>query len=358
MSRISRVIPRRRPGRLAAAVLALVVPALLAAAPAPRGHPASRIGTGGSASEYWDLVARFDSGHKLFARFLITNQGPGEKTGVANGHFVEPDGTVWDWHNGRSQKNWQLGPEGLRLEVGSSELDLRADEFRLRVHKRKKGVDIDLRFTPANRPAWDTNADPAAPSVDVLAHSAPIRGSVWFRGMAEPVELTGRAGLSHTWMEAREGDIALRQLDFFSLGDEVAIHLRDFVAPDGTRSGWLRVLRAGEILFESSDFAVSFSGRSAAEDAADYPIPETLVLRGASIQGHITLKAGLVHHDPLDEIPQPFRFLLSLSMRPHRVWAESPFAVTVGSGSDELKIRGTGITIVTYLNPPPPPQLR
>ena len=338
----------------AALLLAWLVPALLAATPTPRGDPASRISDGGSASEYWDLVARFDSGHHLFARFLITNEGPGEKTGVAYGHFVEPDGTVHSWRNGRRQQNWNLGPKGLLLEVGSSDLDLREQSYRLRIHKKK--VKIDLRFEPSAPAAWDANARNSEPAIDLLANSAPIRGSVWFRGMPAPLELTGRSALSHTWMERSEAKVALRRLEFFSLGDDPAIHLRDFEAPDGTRSRWLAIVRAGENLFETNDFEISYEGRSEdSNSSAVYPIPRTLRFRGPTVRGEIEIKVGLVHHDPMQDIPQPFRFLLSLSMRPHRMWAESPFGVTVGSGPDELKIHGTGLTTVTYLNPPPPP---
>lgn len=341
-----------QPGRKGTALLlACLLPALLAAA--PRGDPASRISDGGSASEYWDLVARFDSGHYLFARFLITNQGPGEKTGVAYGQFVEPDGNVRSWRNGRREKNWQLGPHGLLLEIGSSNLDLREQAYRLRIDKKK--IKIDLRFEATAPAAWDAEASGSEPSIDLLANSARIHGSVWFRGLSAPLELAGRAALSHTWMEHDEGKIALRRLDFFSLGDEPAIYLRDFEAPDGTRSRWLTVVRAGKTLFETNDFEISYAGRSDSQSSVDYPIPRIVQFRGPTVRGEIQIGMGLVHHDPMQDIPQPFRFLLSLSMRPHRMWAESHFEVAVGSGPEELLIRGTGLTTVTYMNPPPPP---
>jgi hypothetical protein len=343
-----------RPRRSRTAVLlACLLPALFAAAPAPRGNPAARISSGGSASEYWDLSAHFDSGHHLFARFLITNEGPGEKTAVAYGLFVEPDGSVHSWRNGRRQKNWRLAPDGLLLEVGSSDLDLREQSYGLRIHKKK--VKIDLRFEATAPAAWDAHARSREPDVDLLVNSGPVHGSVWFRGMPAPLELTGRIALTHTWMEDSEAKVALRRIDFFSLGDEPAIYLRGFEAPDGTRSHWLTIVRAGETLFETNDFEIGYEGHSNSRKSTDYPIPGTLRLHGATVRGEIRIEMGLVHHDPMQDIPQPFRFLLSLSTRPHRMWAESPFAVTVGSGPDELKIHGTGLTNVMYLNPPSPP---
>jgi hypothetical protein len=348
--------PRRSPIRrmaisLAAALIALP---LLAAAPAPRGHPASRLADTDSASEYWDLVALFDSNHKLFARFMITNEGPGENTGVAYGHFVEPDGTTWFFSNGRREGRWRLGPGGLHLEVGSSVLDLTGRPYALRVHKKKKGVDIDLHFIPDGPAVWNAEENDEAPSVDLLAASAPIEGSVWFRGMQAPVELSGRVGLTHTWMDRSESDVALRRIDFFSLRGERVLYLRDFEAPDGSRSRWLTIARAGETLYQSNDFELSTSGRSSAQNGPEYPLPAALRFRGREVEGEIRLGVGLVHHDPMEDIPQPFRYLLSFGMRPHRVWTDSSFEVTLKSGSDPVKIRGLGIVTVTFLNPIPP----
>jgi hypothetical protein len=348
--------PRRSPIRRMGACLAaaLVALPLLAAAPAPRGHPASRLADTDEASEYWDLVALFDSNHKLFARFMITNEGPGKKTGIAYGHFVEPDGTTRFFSNGRRQGRWRLGPRGLHLEIGSSVLDLTSRPYALRVHKKKKGIDIDLHFTPDGPAAWDAEENDGAPPVDLLAISAPIEGSVWFRGMPAPVELSGRVGLTHTWMDRSEPDIALRRIDFFSLRGEQVLYLRDFEAPDGSRSRWLTIARAGGILYQSNEFKLSTSGRSSAQSDPEYPLPATLRFRSREVEGEIRLGVGLVHHDPMEDIPQPFRFLLSFKMRPHRVWTDSSFEVTLKSGSDPVKIRGSGVAAVTFLNPIPP----
>jgi hypothetical protein len=343
----------RRTGiALAAALIALPV---LAAAPAPRGHPASRLADTDDASEYWDLVALFDSNHKLFARFMITNEGPGKHTGIAYGHFVEPDGTTWFFSNGRREGNWKLGPNGLRLKVGSSRLDMTTQPYALRVHKRKKGVDIDLQFKPDGPAVWDAAEKGAAPSVDVLATAAPIEGSVWFRGMPGPVELSGRVGLTHTWMDRSEPDVALRRIDFFSLRGAPVLYFRDSEAPDGSRARWLTIARDGETLYQSNDFELSLAGRSSAQNGPEYPVPATLKIRSREVEGVIRIGAGLVHHDPMQDIPQPFRFLLSFKMRPHRVWTDSVFEVTLLSSSDPLKIRGSGIATVTFLNPLPPP---
>jgi hypothetical protein len=356
--------PHDEPGRspicrwgifLAAALTA--VP-LLGAGQALRGHPASRLAGTDGASEYWDLVALFRSNHKLFARFMITNEGPGKNTGIAYGHFVEPDGTTWSWSNGRREGNWKLLRNGRRLEVGSSELDMSVQPYTLRVHKKKKGVDIDLQFTPDGPAVWDAAENADRPFVDLLAKFAPMEGSVWFRGMPERVELSGRVGLTHTWMDRSESELSLRRVDFFSLTGEPVLYFRDFEAPDGTRSRWLVIARDGETLYQSNDFELTTSGRSSAQNDSEYPVPAALQIRGPAVNGEIRLGAGLVHHDPMEDIPQPFRFLLSLKMRPHRVWTDASFAVTLRTGPDRVRIRGSGIATVTFLNPIPPPRSR
>ena len=342
---------RRKWIALAAALAALP---LAAAAQPPRGQPASRLTDSGGATEYWDLVALFDTNHKLFARFMITNEGPGQRTGVAYGHFVEPDGTTHFFSNGRREGRWTLGPRGLHLKVGSSILDLRGQPYALRVHKRKKGVDIDLRFTPAGPAVWDAAAADTAPAVDLVAASAPIEGSVWFRGMAAPAQLSGRVGLTHTWMDRSEPEVALRRLDFFSLRGESVLYVLDLEAPDGSRQRWLTTSRDGKTLHKSRSFELKYSGRSPAQSGPDYPLPAALHIRGESAEGAIQIGVGLVHHDPMEDIPQPFRFLLSFKMRPHRVWTDAAFDIALKSGSGQVRIRGTGVATTTFLNPVPP----
>jgi hypothetical protein len=173
--------------------------------------------------------------------------------------------------------------------------------------------------------------------------------------MPEPLALSGRGGLTHTWMARSEPELVQRRIDFFSLHGDTLLYLLDLEAPNGAAKRWLRISRHGESLYESNDFALESSGRSAAESDSDYPLPGKITLSGPRLSGEITLGAGLLHHDPMQVIPQPFRFLLSLKMRPQRVWAESPFEMNYDSGADPVRIRGFGITVVTYLNPASPP---
>ena len=61
------------------------------------------------------------------------------------------------------------------------------------------------------------SAGPELPdtSVDVLALAAPVEGTVWFTGMAEPLTVRGHAGITHTWMDPRESERVARRIDFY-----------------------------------------------------------------------------------------------------------------------------------------------
>ena len=68
---------------------------------------------------------------------------------------------------------------------------------------------------------------------------------------------------------------------------------------------------------------------------------------------HVTLGPPLLEHDPLGDLPQPFRFLLSFAMRPRRVWTDSSFSLRLEATGDRaaLELDGSGMASVTYLNP-------
>jgi hypothetical protein len=63
----------------------------------------------------------------------------------------------------------------------------------------------------------------------------------------------------------------------------------------------------------------------------------------------------LLENDPMGIIPQPFRWLMSLKSRPHRVWIDTPFEVRVATApvGTPLLLEGTGVAAYNFLNPLP-----
>jgi hypothetical protein len=338
--------------------IAWLAPLLLltaAAVGAERSELAARMSKADSASEYWDLTARFESGHRLMARFLVTNQGPGEHTGVALGHLIFPDGSHKAFENARRRARWEIDAEGLRLEMGSSLLDLRGPERSYAIDKNRAGVKIRLSIQASPATSLASRSGPGGYSLRIIDVAAPIEGTVWVRdrGMPEPVAVRGRAALTHTWMKGAEAKLALRRIDFASLGDDAGISLVDLTTPDGGSLRWLAVHRDGRIVHETGDFELSLEGAVAGWKVARYPVPGALRFRDSRVDGSVELERIVLSHEPLELLPQPFRFLLSLEARPRRVWAESPFEVKFDPGSDRSswQVRGTGIATVSFLNP-------
>jgi len=333
---------------------ALVVAGLgvLGAAP-ERGDPVSRISQGASASESWDFVASFESKERLFARFLITNEFPGDALGVAVGHFVRADGRVVPFRNGRLPGSWTLGEGGRWLKVGGSRLDLTGPELALDIDKKKRGIQIHLRM----RPGPQASAGPELPdtAVDLLALAAPIEGTVWFTGMAEPQTLRGRAGITHTWMDPRESERVLRRIDFFGHDGALDLYLGEALAPGGRRAQVLSVEQNGKRILNVTEITISHGDEKTTELGPGYPVPRQLVLSAKGISGVIHLNHMLVRHEPLQDLPLPFRFLLSSAAHPQRVWMDSRFEVRIEQGplSTPLQAQGTGITSVAFTNPLP-----
>ena len=330
-----------------------------AAASEERIDATARMSSAGSASEYWDLTAIFDTGHRVVGRFLITNEGPGNHSAVAVGHVVLPGGQTVKFRNGRRRARWKLDEKRSRIDIGSSLLDLQGPTRIFEYDNEKRGLKIRFTIEADETIRRAGAAGPGGYQVELLDLSARAEGTLWTRGMDAPVALSGRAALTHTWMDESEARLALRRFDFVSLEEGAAVLFYDLTTSGGKRLSWLVIEKAGQILYESEDLEVSLRGVLPQWSEPRYPLPAVLQLHNSELDGRIELGRILVQHEPLEDLPQPLRFLLSFRTRPKRVWTNSPFEVKVNSGSDRsyLRVRGTGIASVTYLNPLPSPAL-
>jgi hypothetical protein len=192
-------------------------------------------------------------------------------------------------------------------------------------------------------------------AVDLLAVAAPVEGTVWFTGMPEPLSVRGRAGITHTWMEPRESERMLRRVDFFGRDGDLALYLGDALAPDGRTAAVVSVERGGKSILNVTEITISQGDKNSMELGAGYPVPAQLSFSGKGISGVIQPKRVLLKHEPFQEVPLPFRFLLSSAAHPQRVWMDSRFEVRIDQGpsSKTLHAQGTGITSVTFTNPLP-----
>jgi hypothetical protein len=386
---VKRLVPvtRTRPGpaassallRLAALglTLALLLPssaidsaAETRATPVPEsfGATGAALPAHESGSEYWDITAQMDSGHWIFARFQITNDGPGDRIGVALGHVILPDGRSSKFRNGRLRKRWTLAEDRMRLDIGSSHLDLHRPRFRLQVEKHHVMIDLWIESTPFERlPSDLTGSDY---SVDLLSLGGTSTGNLWLEGMPGPISLEGRTTLTHTISRRDEPKLTQRRIEVILQNGPVTLYAAEFLSPAGAVTGWLAArlinpdANAGlsDIFSNSSVFTSPLELHlgptnetqkvSKSDVNTGYWIPHTLEFQSRGPAGKVQVEGSLLRHDPLEDLPAPVRWLVGLRMRPMRVWSRAEIEVTLSpsSGPDSLPLRGRGVVATSYLN--------
>jgi len=232
-------------------------------------------------------------------------------------------------------------------------LDQRGSVHSLEYSSGKRGIEVHLRFEPSGAVAW-TDTDHGSPyAIDLLDVGTAVVGTLWLRGMSEPLAVNGSISVTHTWMETEESELSIRRIEFSSTSEGDGVYISDVTEPSGDRHRWLVIKRDGEAIFQTSDFHLDIERPTRWREG--YPVPASLRIVGPGIEGTISSGPVLVEVNPLDDIPQPFRFLLSFRMRPKRFWTLASFDVRlrVDPNLPAVSLQGSGITTVTYLNPLP-----
>ena len=327
----------------------------IARAQSPAPPPfAARLSDAAEAMEYWDVAARFESGHRFFARFLITNEGPGTHTAAAVAHLVLPDGTVVPIKYGRAREGWQLSDDRNRLKIASAVLDVSHPLWRIEVDSDTNGFKVLLQLSREAAPV-STEPLPGAYWVDVVTPT-PVRGTIWLRGMeaAQPVE--GTVALTYTRMERNEEGLVRRRAELFARAGELGIYLADLTLADGRRRGALIVRDAERVIDRSDDLAMTVDGVLLPGDA-QYPVPERWLAEGAAARVEVRLRREWLRWAPLDIVPQPFRFLLGLRVAPQLVWADADceLSLTLRGDRAPMSARGSGEALVAFSRPQPRP---
>lgn len=340
----------------------------LASAAAPtkgeesRGAPAARLLSQESASEHWELTARFSSGHLLFVEFLVTNIGWGDRSAAAIGHIVAPDGKTAPFRNGRREGRWQLSSDRLRLKVGGSTLDLHDPQYRLLVNK--KDVRVDLRFRADGPALWSDTLTKSGYSLDLLAAAAPVEGTIWTQGMPEPLAVQGVLAATHGWMKNLASSLVLRRVEFFALDEAFPCYGVDLTTPSGANVRWFVLRRPEAKALDAEAPELVWERTLDGKKDPGYTLPGEFRLTSAALDGRVRLEREVLRHDPLEYLPAPFRWLAAttFNLHPRRVWVVSPFTMTMPPTPGTLTLvrsaplierQGTGVTAVTFLNPLP-----
>jgi hypothetical protein len=294
------------------------------------------------------VTASFSSGHRVFARWLLTREGPGNRAGIAQLEVVLPDGRAQSFTWGRLDERWSLGPDRLRFAVGSAVLDLHGPARRVEIDSRGKALRLVLDFAEVAPPAWPVAAPGSGPHFD-LVQLSPATGSLRI-GDGEEAKLAGALCLKHVWSDARESSLALRWLDFFAWRAGTGVFSSELTLRDGTRRRWLAVQRGAATALGVDRLEQSEVAGPGGE--AGYPAPQLVAIRGENLR--LDLRAGreILRANPLDAAPAPLRFLLALTARPRRIWLDAAFDLAVGPPGSKaaLALEGDGLLAVTYLD--------
>jgi hypothetical protein len=331
-------------------ILALAAAPATANGPLAALEPGARLPSGSAASEYWDLAAHFASGHRVYARFLITNEGPGERNGVAIGHVITPGGVAVEFRNGRLEDRWTLGSQGRRLEIGSSLLDLSSSTRQLQITKKRKGVRLLLDWATDASGIRMPRPEGSAYHVDMLNLGTPIAGSLWARGMEAPIAVEGRVALFHTWIEKNENKVALRRIDVVTLEGDTTYFLSDLTSPDGERWQSAAIAGPGGSIAVTHTDAPAPLGEPTSRD--DYPIPARIPVALPVLSGSITLGEPFLRLDPLDALPLAVRMVYSFRARPHRIWVDARVDLAPKRAAEGAAIafEGAGVAALTFLD--------
>ncbi|MBX3024836.1 hypothetical protein KF840_07985 [bacterium] len=337
-----------------AAALALLARVAVAADAPGRGDPAARLSSAPQASEMWNVTARLDGGYALLAWFFITNEGPGEQSAAALWYLVHPDGRVAEYRNGRTRGYWTLSADRRRIAIASSSLDLGDQTRRLAIDSTSQRVRIDLRFAAAASPPWPAPASSptAALRTDVLQVATPVTGTIWEGGMATPLAVTGTATVSHTWMDESVPRLLRRRIEFIAEQPGLALYLADDAPASGAPSRWLGLASAAAGAYRSSDLEVTLGPPTLTADRR-YPVPDHLLVRNGRLSLDIHPQRVLLRADPLDAVPQPFRFLFSLQVAPQWLWVDATFQLQLAADAvgGPVAAEGRGILGLVYVNP-------
>lgn len=330
--------PAPASGCLRALLASLLVLAMGWAGVATAAPPAVRLPKGELAGEYWDLIARLDSGHLVIAQTAVSNLGPGDRHAVAFGHLIDPDGTVHRFKRSEPEGKWTLAG-GQRLDLRSIALDPAGSPRRFEVARDEVGIDLALPRRAS--PVRATDAGPC--SFELLEPAAPASARLRVGAGGKAFATQGRVALTHRWSASLESDCVLRRVEVFVLEREIGIYFSETTTPEGAVSRRLVAERDGRVLFagDPGDAPVGWSVEKG------FAPPESLRFAVGGVSGRVRFGATLASVDPTERLPAAVQWLVSARTRPRLSWLRAPFELEVAGRT----IRGEAVAKVTYSNP-------
>lgn len=298
--------------------------------------PAARLLRGDEASEAWTLYVELESGHRITQRFLLTNAGPGEHNAVAVGHLVEPGRAPYRYENGRRRSRWTLSEDRLFFDIAASHLDLHRPKGELRITKDDIEIRMFFDFAATAPSARIPSAHlPPDYHVEVLAIGARTTGSILAPWMSAPLETRGRTWLVHSWSERAEAKLVDRRVEVYGHSGETSFYGIHIVSPRDSESAWSIVTSASRQIIESEINIEPKWQETILSSRKGYEKPERFDVSDSGRSGAITLGQEWLRFDPLEVIPQPFRWFIRRGSKPQEVWANAQIGVSLLSAPED-----------------------
>lgn len=313
------------------------------AAPVARAAPPQPV-QADSGGDYYELVARFDSGHLLFAVAGLGNLGWGDDNATVVGFVVDPDGSAHRFSRSEHDAEQRLSPDGLRMDLRSIVFDRSTRPWQFRVDKGEFKLDLAIRAGAAARARPAVQPAPRCP-FDVLESATPVSGTLWRSGMPAPLAIAGRIAVTHRATRGLEADCQLRRVEFFALDGALGLYFTEITGADGRASRWLVATRSGRTVYEGAPDSAELAWRPGPDG---YPQPASLRFAAPGLGGRVEIDAPVVVYDPTERMPAPLRWAVSLRTRPRLTASASRFEL---APAGEPRIAGRGVTRVTYSNP-------
>lgn len=309
-----------------------------------RGDAAARLPDGALASESFDVVARFESGHVLMATLALFNAGVGARNALAFGQMIEPDGTVHPFSRSERAGGWHLDASRRRLDLRSIVLDQRETPRRFVVDKNELGIEVVIE--EHGGPAWPAAESAVDCGIDVLEIAGPATGSFRLE-RGEAIPLRGLAAVTHRWMPGLEASCLRRGLELFAMQDGLGLYLRETETPTGERRSWLVLQRDGVVVFQGppTDSEITWG-----TGPPGYPEPMALRFRAPGMSGRVTFGEPLGRFEPMARLPAALRLVLEQRTRPRLQWSASRIDLTL-DGVSEPVFQGAALAKLAWANP-------
>jgi hypothetical protein len=308
------------------------------------GALSARLSAADTATEYWDVTAWFESGERFLARFMITNQGPGDRTAAAFGYVLLADGRALPFKWGRLRDQWKIDPKGRSMKIGKARLDLSGSSMLVSVDSKKHGVVARLEIE---------RALPLGRSEDLEIHyeieyaaPGPARGTIETDAGSRAV--VGSAAVVHTSLPRLEAELIRRRDEVVARTATHALYLSSIVRLDGTRRTLLATHHPDRDDHGGTFATLELDGPDLDGDPR-YPVASLWTVQQDANRYDVALRKELLRMNPLEILPLPFRLLLSLGNAPQRVWANATVELEGIGSKDPITL--DGIAISTFANP-------